>query len=363
MKEAYMKNSSRRSKRIIAAAAASAVVAVPFLSGCNSDADNSNNESMDVVATTTQICDYAKEIAKDNVKLICLLAPNASAHDHEMTPKQMNALSKAKLFMVNGVDLEHFLDSAVDASGFKGTMVVTSGILTANEVKDSSAAAKNDKDKPYTVDRGDQKVNVAPWPFAPEPGEQPEFEYDPHVWTSPKNAKIQVENIVDALADKEPSVKEVGEKYTKQLDELDKWVTESLETVPEQDRALFTSHDAFGYFSNDYDVKFIGSALTDFNNQQDATSSHIEDAAKEVRDSGAKAIFAENSNNSKSIEAIARAAGVKAIMDDDALYGDSLGVPNSDGATYIGSIIHNVTTLVKAWDGEAADLPDSLDNA
>ena len=62
-------------------------------------------------------------------------------------------------------------------------------------------------------------------------------------------------------------------------------------------------------------------------------------------------------------EAIARAAGVKAIMDDDALYGDSLGVPNSDGATYIGSIIHNVTTLVEAWDGEAADLPESLDNA
>lgn len=158
-------------------------------------------------------------------------------------------------------------------------------------------------------------------------------------------------------------MKEVGEKYTKQLDELDKWVTESLETVPEQDRVLFTSHDAFGYFSNDYHVKFIGSALTDFNNQQDATSSHIEDAAKEVRDSGAKAIFAENSNNSKSIEAIARAAGVKAIMDDDALYGDSLGVPNSDGATYIGSIIHNVTTLVEAWDGEVADLPESLDNA
>ena len=82
-----MKNSSRRSKRIITAAAASAVVAVPFLSGCNSDADNSNNESMDVVSTTKQIGDFAKEIAKDNVKLTCLLAPNASAHDHEMTPK------------------------------------------------------------------------------------------------------------------------------------------------------------------------------------------------------------------------------------------------------------------------------------
>ncbi len=38
--------------------------------------------------------------------------------------------------------------------------------------------------------------------------------------------------------------------------------------------------------------------------------------------SGAKAIFAENTNNSKSIEAISRAAGVKAVTYDDALYGD-----------------------------------------
>lgn len=329
--------------------------------GSDAGSGSGDDQTIKAVATTTQICDYLTQIAQGGMTLhkvdssgkettegdgettldlTCLLAPNASAHEHEMTPQQMSAMADADFLFKNGVDLEHFLDNAVESSGFDGETIVTAG-----------------------DDNSKHKVDLREWPFPGEDGEEPEFTHDPHVWTSPKNAKIQVENIVDALADKEPSVKEVGEKYTKQLDELDKWVTESLETVPEQDRALFTSHDAFGYFSNDYDVKFIGSALTDFNNQQDATSSHIEDAAKEVRDSGAKAIFAENSNNSKSIEAIARAAGVKAIMDDDALYGDSLGVPNSDGATYIGSIIHNVTTLVDAWDGEAADLPESLDNA
>lgn len=329
--------------------------------GSDAGSGSGDDQTIKAVATTTQICDYLTQIAQGGMTLhkvdssgkkttegdgettldlTCLLAPNASAHEHEMTPQQMSAMADADFLFKNGVDLEHFLDNAVESSGFDGETIVTAG-----------------------DDNSKHKVDLREWPFPGEDGEEPEFTHDPHVWTSPKNAKIQVQNIVDALADKEPSVKEVGEKYIQQLDELDKWVTKSLETVPEQDRVLFTSHDAFGYFSNDYHVKFIGSALTDFNNQQDATSSHIEDAAKEVRDSGAKAIFAENSNNSKSIEAIARAAGVKAIMDDDALYGDSLGVPNSEGATYIGSIIHNVTTLVEAWDGETADLPESLDNA
>ena len=133
-----------------------------------------------------------------------------------------------------------------------------------------------------------------------------------------------------------------------------------MSAVPEQDRVLFSSHDAFGYFSNEYGVKFIGSALSDFNHQQDATSSHIDEQVKKVRESGAKAIFAENSNSSKSIEAIARAAGVKAVTSDDALYGDSLGVPGSEGETYIGSIVHNINTLVSAWDSKQQPLPESL---
>ena len=79
-----------------------------------------------------------------------------------------------------------------------------------------------------------------------------------------------------------------------------------------------------------------------------------------VKDSGAVALFAENSNNSKSIEAIARGAGVTPIVGDDALYGDSLGPDGSAGATYVGSIIHNVRTLTDAWGGTVPALPERL---
>ena len=123
-----------------------------------------------------------------------------------------------------------------------------------------------------------------------------------------------------------------------------------------------TSHDAFGYFSKDYGIRFIGAALSDFNEQQDATADHIAEAVAAVKESGAVALFAENSNNSKSIEAIARAAGVTPIVGEDAMYGDSLGPAGSPGETYIGSIIHNVTTLVTAWDGTPAPLPPEISN-
>ncbi|SDR74445.1 zinc/manganese transport system substrate-binding protein [Corynebacterium timonense] len=351
-------------------------------SAANTPAANASADdgTLKVVATTTQICDYVTRIAEDGggaqlvktdaqgtttttgegddtLELTCLLAPNASAHDHEMTSRQMNALGEADILFVNGVDLEHFLDQAVESSGFAGTMAVTSGFLGAGDAPSGTA---------FTVDEGEHTADVAPWPFEPEPGEEEEFAYDPHVWTSPRGATVQVRNIANSLdtaAGGDGTWVERAEAYLEQLKDLDVWVSQSISTVPREDRVLFTSHDAFGYFARDYDVDFIGSALSDFNAQQDATAEHIRQGVEQVRDSNAKVIFAENSNNAKSIEAIARAAGVRVITGEDALYGDSLGPAGTAGESYIGSIVHNVSTLVTAWGGEPAPLPDTLEGA
>ncbi|MDK8791287.1 metal ABC transporter substrate-binding protein [Corynebacterium sp. MSK039] len=339
------------------------------LVACSSEGEPSgSDDQIKVVASTTQICDYVKQMDLSEVDLTCLLAPNASAHELEMTHEQLKATSEAELLLVNGVDLEHFLSNAIESSGFKGNMLVTTGVLTASDVKEKPKQIEDAANGDYKIDRGIEQVDVAPWPFPPEePGEEAEFTYDPHVWTSPKNAKVQVANIgyaLEKIADErgdeamKKAISEGVKSYQDKLDDLDEWTRESFATV--KDPVLFTSHDAFGYLSKEYGIDFIGAALSDFSDQQDATADHIRKAAETVRKSGATALFAENSNNSKSIEAIAKAAGVKAVVGDDALYGDSLGPAGSAGETYISSIIHNVTTLVEAWDGKLADLPESL---
>ncbi len=380
------------SRRAVLAAAVLAL-AVPALAACSpgTGAQNPNATRIKAVASTTQICDYVTQLASGgqdlaftrtgadgktaelgadpatapvHLSLTCLLAPNASAHEHEMTAAQSRALSEADLFLVSGVDLEHFLDDAVTSTGFKGTMVVTSGVLGAADIDDLAAQQAKEKDLPYTVDRGTAKVDVAPWPFPPDDGGAPEFRFDPHVWTSPKNAIVQVTNIGAALEKAAPAgaqtIKSHVDAYTARLNDLDQWTRDTLAAVPQNRRVLFTSHDAFGYFSAEYGVRFEGAALSDFNAQQDATAQKIQQTADAVRASGAVAIFAENSNNSKSVEKVASLAGVRAIIGDEALYGDSLGQPGSDGQTYIGSILHNVTNLAIAWGSTPAPVPQTL---
>ena len=217
----------RRTAAVLASLALA--TAVLPLTACGSKSSGGDDSAIKAVASTTQICDYITQLAsggqddglsfdrtgadgttehfgadtasaKTHLTLTCLLAPNASAHEHDMTAEQSKALSEADLFFISGVDLEHFLDDAVTSTGFKGTMVVTSGVYGAVDVDDLDAQLAKEKDLPYTVDRGSDKVEVAKWPFPPEDGEsEPEFRFDPHVWTSPKNAIIQVKNIGAAL--------------------------------------------------------------------------------------------------------------------------------------------------------------------
>lgn len=387
---------SHRSRVLRAAACGLALTLLAGCVGANpaSQSKDTNDSTVKAVASTTQVCDYITQLASSeasgdlaftrtgadgrtqelgadeahatsHLTLTCLLAPNASAHEHDMTPEQIRALSEAELFFVNGVDLEHFLDDAVTSSGFTGTMVITSGVRGAADIDDLDGELAKEKDLPYTVDRGTQKVEVAPWPFPAEEGEsQPEFRYDPHVWTSPRNAIIQVTNIGSALEEASPAHAELFsshvEAYVARLNALDQWAADSLGTVPQDRRVLFTSHDAFGYLSDEFGISFRGAALSDFNAQQDATAQKIQSTADEVKASGAVAIFAENSNNPKSVEKVAELAGVQAVVGDEALYGDSLGDPGSDGETYIGSILHNVNNLTLAWDGTVAPIPEDL---
>ncbi|WP_075361789.1 metal ABC transporter substrate-binding protein [Boudabousia marimammalium] len=361
------------------------------MAACSADTNNKTGGTTEspamemaplaVTATTTQICDYVTQIAEGSdgivglektgadgktvktvdpknkalIKLSCLLAPNASAHEHEMTNQQMQDLAASKLMLVSGVDLEHFLDKAIDASGFSGKIIVTSG--------DKGAGFGAAGDKLEVVD-GPEKVKVEKWPFPGEDGEDPEFTFDPHVWTSPANAKIQVVNIGAAFAAADPEHKDAYDQaveiFGKRVDDLDAWAKATLDSVPAEKRVLFTSHDAFGYFSNRYDIKFMGSAIPDFSDLGEASADHLAETVQKIKDSGAIAVFAENSNSDKNVQKLAKEANVKLVNADDALYGDSLGPVGSAGETYIGSIIHNVKSLTTAWEGKIADLPESI---
>jgi len=112
-------------------------------------------------------------------------------------------------------------------------------------------------------------------------------------------------------------------------------------------KQLVTNHDAFGYYVARYGLDFVGSIIPSFDSQAELSAADIAGVVKRIRATGVKAVFSETSLPPKTAEAIGRDAGVTVVAGDDALYGDSLGPPGSDGDTYLKMLRHNTREIVE----------------
>ena len=269
-----------------------------------------------IVCSTTQIADFARQIAGDRWKVRSILAPGQDPHLYETKPGDAALVASAALCFDNGWHLEgkDWMRRLADNAG--KTVVTCVEGLQPLELKEENELVK-----------------------------------DPHAWFTPKNAAHFVRNITTALVRADPDHKAEYEArsrlYLAQLRTLNTWILAELSAIPAEKRVLVTSHDAFNYFCREYGFTSqapagwstgdeIGSGVTEERRQQTINS---------IRKSGVRAIFVETSVNEKMIRTIAEQAGVKI---GGALYSDSMGKPGSAGETYVGMMRENVLTIVEA---------------
>ncbi len=265
-----------------------------------------------VVATTTQVQDFATVIGGECVTIYGVLKPNVDPHDYEPSPADVDAMARAGVIVKNGVGLEKWLDDTITSSGTKATVV------------DSSTGVS---------------IRV---------GDEEDPEGDPHIWQNPQNAKIMVTNIEHALAAAQPACTDEFAanlaSYTAQLDQLDAETQAAISTLT--NKKLVTNHDAFGYYVDRYGLDFVGSIIPSFDTSAELSPADISDLVAKIEDQGVKAIFSESSLPPKTADAIGSEAGVTVVQGEDALYGDTLGPAGSDGATYLMMVAHNTRTIV-----------------
>ena len=295
------------------------LAAVLALAGCSGggggDAGRGDRTGgLAVVATTTQVADLAANVGGDRARVTSLLKPGIDAHDYEPSPADIDALARADLVVQNGVGLEEWLGDIIESSGFGGL-----------------------------VDDASQGV-----PLRLVDGEP-----DPHIWQDPRNAKLMAANIARGLAAAEPAGAAAFEAnlaaYTRQLEAVDAEVERQIDSLAS--RKLVTNHDAFGYYLDRYGLELVGSVIPSFDSSAELSGRDVRDLVAKIRASGARAVFAETSLAPRAAETIAREAGVRVVTGEDALYGDALGPPGSEAATYLEMTRHNTATIVGALSG------------
>jgi ABC-type Zn uptake system ZnuABC Zn-binding protein ZnuA len=294
------------------AALLSACLAALLVAGCSGSGGNAGEGSgggLRVVATTTQVADLAGNVAGDRAEVTSLLKPGVDAHDYEPSPADIDALARADLVLQNGVGLEEWLDDTIESSGFGGPVVDTSQGVRLRQV---------------------------------------DGEPDPHIWQDPGNARRMAANIERALAQADPAAAAAFAAnlaaYDRQLRALDAEVERQLDSLA--NRKVVTNHDAFGYYLDRYGLELVGSVIPSFDTSAELSGRDIRDLVAKIRATRVKAVFSEATLPPRAAQTIAAEAGVEVVTGEDALYGDALGPPGSDGDTYLKMIRHNTATIV-----------------
>jgi zinc/manganese transport system substrate-binding protein len=281
-------------------------------------------DELKVVSTFSIISDFAREVGGDRITLTTLVGPDGDAHVYQPRPADAVAMTEAEVVLTNGLAFEGFISRLIASSGTDATIIETSEGI-----------------EPLRLEEGDEENGS-------DDGHD-HGEYDPHAWQSVANARVYVGNIVDAFcaADSESceTYTSNGEAYIAELDVLDTEIRNAISAIPEDRRAVITSHDAFGYFEAAYGIRFI--APQGISTEAEASAADVAALIDQIRADDASAIFVENISDPRLIDRIAAETGVTV---GGTLYSDAL---SEDGpaATYIAMMRHNSDTIASAITG------------
>jgi manganese/zinc/iron transport system substrate-binding protein len=182
----------------------------------------------------------------------------------------------------------------------------------------------------------------------------PEFEgaYDPHIWFDVSLWMQIVDPIRDALVEIDPGSSELytnnAESYYTEMEALDVYVREQIESIPETQRVLITAHDAFNYFGRAYNFEVRG--LQGISTETEAGTGDVQDLVNFIVDRQIPAIFVESSVPQRNIEAVQEAVKAKGfeVNIGGELFSDAMGDTGTVEGTYFGMVRHNVDTIVSA---------------
>ncbi|MEX2106605.1 MAG: zinc ABC transporter substrate-binding protein [Solirubrobacterales bacterium] len=306
-----------RVARPAAAIAAAAVTLALLGAGCGV-AGSGDEDKVDVVATTTQIGDWVRQVGGDAVAVDQVLEPNTDPHEYEPRPSDVVAAAEAKLVFVNGDNLDGWIDQIVSDGGSEATVV------------DLGAAV--------------------PERLPGETSGEEASRYDPHWWHDPRNAEAAVREIERRLAAADPAhraqFRRNAAAYLERLRRLDAGIAACIDAVPPGERKLVTDHDAFGYFARRYGIDVVGAVIPSQTTQAQPSAKDVSELIDLIEREGVEAVFPEDSLSAKVADAIAGQTGASAEY---TLYGDTLGPADSDGATYLGMEAANADSIVRGF--------------
>ena len=276
----------------------------PVLAGCKQTgnrADIGSDNKISVVATIFAPYDFVREIAGDNADITMLLPPASESHSFEPTPQDVIKIQNCDVFIHVGGESDKWVGEILSPMD-TGKMKIVTLMDCVDVVEEEIVEGMEEEDEHDHEDEGGNHED--------------EPEYDEHVWTSPKNAKLIVQRISDALCEADQAnadlYKQNTSDYLGKLDELDTTFGMIVEAAARK-TIVFGDRFPFRYFADTYGLDYFA-AFPGCSTETEPSAATIAFLIDKVTEENIPVIFHAELSNGKMAGTISEATGAKVLL-------------------------------------------------
>lgn len=282
------------------------IIMATFFVGCQSAKtaeNNKDNGKVDVVVSIEPLREFTEIIGGDKVNVKTMVPNGVEPHDFEPKTQDLLELNKAKVFVYNGLGMEHWVDKVLNTIENKDMKIVN-----ASEGAD-------------ILKEGDK--------------------VDPHLWLSLDGAKVEALNIKNALVEVDPENKAYYEenykKFAEQADSLASDYKGKFDELTNKD--FVTGHAAFGYLCREFGLKQV--SVENLFGEGEITPQKMQEIVAFCKENNIKTIFMPELASEKISQTLANEVGGKI----EKIYTLE---SNEDGISYLDAMRENLEKIYNA---------------
>jgi zinc/manganese transport system substrate-binding protein len=276
-----------------------------------------------VVTLHTVLTEIAREVGGDAVTVVPLLRPGVDPHVFEPAPADIRRVREADVVLAAGLGMETYLPR------LQRDLPAGRVVEVGNRIPDPVQVC--------TADHGHEGHGHA--------HDHDHGEDDPHWWVAVDPLLAAIDIVTTELVARRPAaapaIQARASAYRARIAALKPWAQAEIARIPEAQRLLVTSHDAFRYLAREYGLEV--QPLLGLSTADETSARRLAETVELIRERRLRTVFAEASANDRTLAAIVRETGAKPGRP---LCADGLGgQPGTD--TIEGMIRHNILAIAE----------------
>ncbi|OEJ14619.1 ABC transporter substrate-binding protein [Brachyspira hampsonii] len=308
----------------------------------NGNDTNEENNKIKVVTTIFPIYDFTRNIAGDNVNLQMIVKPGIEIHSFSTTPADVIDIQNADVFIYIGGESEEWAEKVVSSMDTNGKKIVR--LIDYVKALDEEIVEGMEHDADHNHE---EEANHNEHEDAAEESHTHEGIYDEHIWTSPKNAKLMVSAICNALSeidsDNTDIYKSNADKYNEELTVLDNEIRNAVNSSKRKN-IVFGDRFPFRYLAEEYGLEYRA-PFNGCSSQLDASPKTIAYLINYIKDNNIPYLYYIELSNEKIANTLIEQTGAEKLKLHS---GQNVSKEEFDsGVTYLSIMRDNLESLKK----------------